>query len=245
MKFYGTVRTYSHRIWFNMKVIVKLIKMKIQFGKTKRESAVCVLCGEREATTREHIPPQSLFIENPREYLVVPSCGECNHSTKLDDEYLMQVMSGAAHVGQGRKVWKEKAAPKFKDFPKTQAGLRSSTTLRKLDIDGRGEMILPMMDLDVKRINTNIRKLVFGLYWFHSGNLLDTSTDIKIEYFNIVEFQKYFEEIRLLALDEQIALGVYQEHDVMETFFYMAAISETSSLWYFSFFKQNVIIATT
>ena len=50
--------------------------VKAQFGKEIRESAVCVLCGSRDATTREHIPPQSLFLEKPRQFLAVPACGE-------------------------------------------------------------------------------------------------------------------------------------------------------------------------
>ena len=219
--------------------------MKTQFGKIVRESKACVLCSSREATTKEHIPPRGLFTKKPREYLAVPSCDECNHSTKLDDEYLQQTMSGASLVGQGRMVWKNKVAPKFKDFPKTQAGLRNITSVRKLDINGIGKMNMPVMELDAKRINTSIRKMVFGLYWFHTNLLLESSTTVNTYFFNAVEAPKFLKGTIGTTLSRQTAMGVYTDPEVVDTFFYTVAISDTSSLWFFSFYKQNLIIATT
>src|SRR5687768_6829030 len=99
--------------------------MKAQFGKKTLESKVCVLCGEREATTKEHIPPRALFITKPPEYFSVPACKDCNHSTKLEDEYLLQAMSGGSLYGQGVEVWKKKVRRKLDSHPKTRLGLRN------------------------------------------------------------------------------------------------------------------------
>ena len=87
--------------------------MKTQFGKKILESEICVLCGENKATTKEHMPPKSLFTTNPTEYLLVPACPECNNSTKLNDEYLLQVMSAGSLWGHGIDVWNKKSYRNF------------------------------------------------------------------------------------------------------------------------------------
>jgi hypothetical protein len=51
------------------------------------ESPTCFFCGgKREATTREHMPPKSLFDNSHRpDKLVMPACSECNRSTSTAD----------------------------------------------------------------------------------------------------------------------------------------------------------------
>src|SRR5262245_19960527 len=101
-----------------------MARMRTQFGKDIRESDVCVLCGERPATTKEHIPPKSIFRKSPPDDVSVPACERCNNSTKLEDEYLRQVTTGASFTEEGREVWRQKVRPKLPLFPKTRAGLQ-------------------------------------------------------------------------------------------------------------------------
>jgi hypothetical protein len=51
------------------------------------EFPTCCFCGEkRAATTREHMPPKSLFDNSHRpDKLVMPACAECNSSTSTAD----------------------------------------------------------------------------------------------------------------------------------------------------------------
>ena len=54
----------------------------------------CYMC-KAEATTREHVPPQSFFPKGHRENLVtVPSCVPHNHRQSLDIEYARNVIAG-------------------------------------------------------------------------------------------------------------------------------------------------------
>src|SRR5271169_1318730 len=48
---------------------------------------LCCLCGGlRPTTTREHMPPKSLFDNSYRpDKLVMPACDECNHGTSKAD----------------------------------------------------------------------------------------------------------------------------------------------------------------
>jgi hypothetical protein len=51
------------------------------------EFSTCYFCGgKRAATTREHMPPRSLFDNSHRpDKLVMPACAECNRSTSTAD----------------------------------------------------------------------------------------------------------------------------------------------------------------
>jgi hypothetical protein len=54
-----------------------------------KESMLCVLCGERPATTRDHIPPKGIYPEprdNDMQLFTVPACSECNNSASQYDE---------------------------------------------------------------------------------------------------------------------------------------------------------------
>ena len=52
-----------------------------------REYPECCFCaGTRRATTREHMPPKSLFDGSRRpDKLVMPSCDDCNRNTSTAD----------------------------------------------------------------------------------------------------------------------------------------------------------------
>jgi len=52
------------------------------------ERVTCALCGEREATAREHVPARSLFPDpRPDDLITVPSCAPCNLGSQKDDDY--------------------------------------------------------------------------------------------------------------------------------------------------------------
>jgi hypothetical protein len=59
----------------------------------QRHPEICALCGERPATTREHVPARSLF-PTPRPHLItVPACAPCNNGTGPDDEYFLDTLA--------------------------------------------------------------------------------------------------------------------------------------------------------
>ena len=218
--------------------------MRTQFGSRILESDICVLCGKRQATTKEHIPPKGLFDERPNDYLLVPACEDCNGSTKWDDEYLLMVMAGGSLVGEGTKIWKKKVVPKFRDFPKTQSGLREQVSTARVKISPTEETTLRIMKLNRQRIEKSIRKMVWGLHWFHTGNILAQHTQLNVGMLNAADAPAYFKDPKNLEYYDQTVLGIYRDQLVMNTFFYTVAISEEISLWYFFFYKQNAFIVS-
>ena len=219
--------------------------MRTQFGKLIRDSGVCVLCGNNAATTKEHIPPQSLFIKAPNEYLLVPACSRCNQGTKLQDEHLRQVMSGASHTEEGLAVWRSKVRPKLKAFPKTRAGLARNLVRGAINVPGIGTAPVPVLLVEASRLRVSIRKLVWGLHWFHSGKILPKDESLGLQPLNIAEVGAHFDDPEREKVFKLTKSGIYTNQEVMRTFYYTCAITPENSLWYFFFYRQNVVIAYT
>ena len=218
--------------------------MRAQFGKLIRESHICVLCGENKAITSEHIPPQGLFRELPNPYLTVPACDECNEGSSLDDEYLQQTMSAISLVGEGRNVWNEKVAPKLQNRPKTKAGLRNAVTIGELETEQFGKFITPQFKISEPRLKTTIKKMVFGLHWFHTGNLLPKKRNPIVALYDVPRGTEIFKTRQFQNAFEMTVSGVYQEK-VTNTFFYTYSALPLASIWFFFFYKQIVVTAVT
>ena len=219
--------------------------MRTQFGSVTRDSDICVICGQRSATTKEHIPPKGIFLERPEQFLTVPSCPQCNHDTKLDDEYFRQVLSAASFTDEGQAVWKQKVAVKFPETPATQAGLRSQLIRFPVDAPGLGSVEVPALLAKANRINTVVDKMVRGLYWFHSANLLPPEIPVQVGMLNVTELAEYFDDPERLRVFRKAQLGLYRDPEVMRTFFYNGAIGPEGSMWYLFFYRQNALIAWT
>jgi len=67
----------------------------------------CVYCGA-QATTKDHVPPKSLFPSEYRDQLVtVPSCKQCNEGASKDDEFFRLFVSGHSfeHSGAAKTIF--------------------------------------------------------------------------------------------------------------------------------------------
>jgi hypothetical protein len=221
------------------------VPVKCQFGSLIRESEVCVICGIRPAETGEHIPPKGLFTERPQAYLVVPACKPCNEGTKLDDEYFRQVLSACSWTEEAHKVWKEKVASKFPQFPATQAGLRDSLDTMPVAIPNLGEIALRALRVKASRVDRVAEKMVRGLHWFHTGQILDADTEILVRFLNIADVQVVLDDPDYHEVIDKCMMGVYRHPDVIRTFFYNFALGPTNSLWHLFFYRQNAMAVLT
>jgi hypothetical protein len=54
---------------------------------------LCIYCGEKEAKTRDHVPPKSFFAKpRPSNLITVPSCYDCNREYGKDDERIRNLI---------------------------------------------------------------------------------------------------------------------------------------------------------
>lgn len=56
---------------------------------------LCIYCGKKEATTKDHVPPKSFFAKpRPSNLITVPSCDECNaNKYGKDDERIRNIIT--------------------------------------------------------------------------------------------------------------------------------------------------------
>lgn len=59
---------------------------------SKKKKIICIYCGRRDATTRDHVPPRSFYAPPlTNDLITVPACFECNNRFGLHDEYIRDI----------------------------------------------------------------------------------------------------------------------------------------------------------
>ena len=63
---------------------------------------LCAICGEQNATTRDHVPPKSIFpTPRPNHLVTVPCCFDCNNgASELDDLFKVYLSLQAAGTNE-------------------------------------------------------------------------------------------------------------------------------------------------
>jgi hypothetical protein len=86
-------------------------------GEAKRKKnmlASCAYCGVSPATTRDHVPPKSIFWKPyPDNLTAVPCCIDCNRKwSPLDEEFrtALSILAGVNTAGTQR-LWTEGVLP--------------------------------------------------------------------------------------------------------------------------------------
>ncbi len=78
---------------------------KEQFRKT---APVCVFCGVRDGTTKDHVPPKGMFPPPRPNLITVPACVTCNGGASEIDERFRTMLSlkvGAASPEVVYELW--------------------------------------------------------------------------------------------------------------------------------------------
>jgi hypothetical protein len=76
----------------------------------RAKTGECALCGATGEMTREHVPPQCLFLKpRPQNTITVSLCQSCNHSYHLDDEYFRVLVGASPQPSKAQlALWDEK-----------------------------------------------------------------------------------------------------------------------------------------
>lgn len=146
-------------------------------SKPKVNSQICVLCGKRPATTKDHVPPKTIFLKpRPNDMIKVPSCFSCNNDgSKADEEFSLFVCSNAT-IGKGDTssvLYKQKLIPT----------LNHNNRLRKQAVD-EAQMVevtskhgiylgkAYALKWSAKAHNDVIIRMTRGLYYHHFKEIL-------------------------------------------------------------------------
>ncbi|MEZ0259751.1 MAG: hypothetical protein ACAH80_02000 [Alphaproteobacteria bacterium] len=144
---------------------------------------LCPLCGERQSQhtgyryiSREHIPPQSIFVDKTDDLITVPSCKECNHGTKDFDEKFKAILG--LYFGYERPALWNSVRGTVRKNQKMGRSFLENTSVH-LAPYGQGEMGHPAK-IEAVPVNIVVKKIVRGLHWHVTKNVLPPTAQITV-----------------------------------------------------------------
>ena len=201
------------------------------------KSSICVLCGSRPATTRDHIPPKGLFKGLGVQLITVPACIICNNGSSSDDEDLRYFIS--AQIGKqfpgSAKLWDDGA----------HKSIKRKTMLRKTVIDSAREVetsdsqgntsVRIAFEAPVRIYQNVFKRTTRGLYFFHTGRILSPGTRVVVD---MLDSQPELNTPEIQSLSK---------HSIGDNAcVYRFGIDETeNSLWLYEFYGAHWIMVQT
>jgi hypothetical protein len=131
----------------------------------------CYFCGN-PATTKEHIPPISLFpikftnIDYRKNLITVPSCEEHNSKKSNDDEYFSFVLKTSYNSNNiPEKLMKDKLIRSIYRNPNQFNKIFKNAEFSLTKINGLYHNIVKY-EIDIDRINNVLKHISMGLYYY-------------------------------------------------------------------------------
>lgn len=192
----------------------------------------CCYCGIREATTKDHIPPKSIFTKpRPSDLITVLSCFQCNNeASKYDERFKAYLgMHIARQGGEAERLFKEGVLPTAKHNNKLRTNIFNS--MYPVDIvtkagltKGKG-MAVPW---DNEAHDITIERIIRGLFFHHYGKIIGTKANIQIYW-----FEEPLHELEDKLYETSIANGTFKYQ------YNLADGLKFDSVWLFNFYNAH------
>lgn len=148
------------------------------------KDTICVLCGMKNATTREHIPPKCIFLKPlPSNLTTVPACYSCNNISSKDDEYfrVMLAISVGHQTERGKEFFQEsRKTISHKGNRKLREYIRNN--LLEVPVSTESGIYLGKhhaIKVDPEFVKPVLRKITKGLFFKLSNKILADDSEIK------------------------------------------------------------------
>jgi hypothetical protein len=195
---------------------------------------LCAICGERDGTTRDHVPPKAIFPKpRPNNLVTVPACLECNNGASDNDD-LFKVFLSLQAVGNNeiaRRLFQEKTVRTLKRNQSLLALiLEEAKELQIINNQGNIETRTGILWNSAAH-DAVMERTIRGLYFHHSGSPIPIDTNLAVQWLHGVP-----EEILpSLHLFNEVVLG-----DDQVTYKYIIYGDDPRhSLWLFDFYGAH------
>jgi len=173
-------------------------RRKEQFRKTPQ---ACVLCGDRPATTMDHVPPKALFLP-PRPLLItVPTCEICNEgASEAEEKFRVYVsVKDGVNTPASMDFWKQGGFRTVKNNNRLLRNLSSGTPLfLRSRSTGQFESVRTFKWPRTAH-DAVIKKITRGLYYHHFGSPLLASAEIEVTFLD-----KLHDPIKEVAMGQEL-----------------------------------------
>lgn len=168
---------------------------------TKNASAICVLCGDRPASSGQgdHIPPKSLYPKKERmsakyRFHTVPACVECNNEGKLADEALKVMIS--AQTGGRRHNSDDVVEHLVKTFHKNNKIGEKFFSIETPTYFDDGSEFVPKYPVsgNFELAKKALSRIARAMYWSITGEILPKNRKVYL-----IDDAEHANKIRILA----------------------------------------------
>lgn len=149
----------------------------------------CAICGIREATTRDHVPPKCIFPSpRPEVMITVPACSKCNNgASDFDDLFKVYLsMQAAENNALGTRLFHEKT---LRTLGHNNALLRKiQEETREIEVVNKNGVLETKTGIlwNSKAHDAVIERTVRGLYYYHKGSCVPVDTNLKLYWFHSI-----------------------------------------------------------
>ena len=210
-------------------------------GQNSRAGDQCYVCGG-SATSREHVPPNSLFPKGHRDHLItVPSCDTHNIGKQKDDGYLRAILTANLTTNAvGLEHGRGPVLRAHKRKPAMLVDMFSRATPVELSLPDGQTASTAAIELDQERITGVIKQIARGIYFHHFGRPAPSRAETLMAFLVAKgpEAQKIVFQLTALAAEvfgDSPPLG-----DNPDVFTYRVAEGETSVGIELTFYGNNV-----
>lgn len=201
----------------------------------------CYLCNRNLATTKDHVPPKSLFPDPKPSNLIpgLPCCKKCNRSYSMDEEYLRDNLALTARPSSTvEQLWKKTKRSCLRRPAKLMSINKRIRRLNLVTEKGIYVGTSPGLEFSKSRTDRVIRKIIKGLFFYHTAGRVIPSTvridDIYLnpnDIFKNLFIRRMFEERKW---NDIFYYAFLIERDSIESAFWW--------LWWLVFYKTNLFI---
>lgn len=195
---------------------------------------LCAICGERDGTTRDHVPPKAIFPKpRPNNLVTVPACLECNNGASDNDDLFKVFLSlqAAGNNEIARRLFQEKTVRTLKrNQSLLTLILEEAKELQIINNQGNIETRTGVLWNSAAH-DAVMERTIRGLYFHHSGSPIPIDTNLAVQWLHGVP-----EEILpSLHLFNEVVLG-----DDQVTYKYIIYGDDPRhSLWLFDFYGAH------
>jgi hypothetical protein len=195
---------------------------------------LCAICGERDGTTRDHVPPKAIFPKpRPNNLVTVPACLECNNGASDNDDLFKVFLSlqAAGNNEIARRLFQEKTVRTLKrNQSLLTLILEEAKELQIINNQGNIETRTGVLWNSAAH-DAVMERTIRGLYFHHSGSPIPIDTNLAVQWLHGVP-----EEILpSLHLFNEVVLG-----DNQVTYKYIIYGDDPRhSLWLFDFYGAH------
>lgn len=202
---------------------------------------LCVLCGIREATTADHVPPKNIFPKpRPGDLITVPACLKCNNEgSKHDEEFRVALsLQLGIEIEATQKLWKAGALRSLMHNQRLANALGRNSW--EVDIRSPQGIYLGKrraVAIPVRPHNAVLDRTVRGLYFHHFGDILGIRVSCKVTPISGIP-REISPIVKMMSF---ASIG----GEAFRYLFGRAADSPLDSMWILCFYKKYLVLVET